>query len=285
MPGSGAGLHKLGSKGISFRMKVILTGLLGGVFGGLLGIGGSFLVIPILSGPLGLSHHKAHATALPVAFVSGFSALGFYVSSGHVDVALSLEVMVSSLLGVFLGARLMRYVRGSWLSVLFGFFLLVIAAGFAFHLSGADPGGTSPSLPFIKPAALGLVAGIVSGLFGAGGGIILVPGAVLLLHVSEPLAQGISLMVIAPTTLLGTWIHCKAGNLSPRVTPPLMVAALGGGLLGGFMASVLHIAILKGLLIVVLLSIGVRSIWNNWPKTRTPAAYLDSRAKGTYGRQ
>jgi uncharacterized membrane protein YfcA len=58
------------NKNVSFALKVGLIGMIGGFFGGLLGIGGSFLVIPFLIRVLGLSHHRAHASTLPVSFLA-----------------------------------------------------------------------------------------------------------------------------------------------------------------------------------------------------------------------
>ena len=262
-------IKRKGSFMLPFQVKVILTGLFGGFFGGLLGIGGSFLVIPLLSGPLGLTKHKAHASALPVAFVAGLSALGFYFSSGNFDLQLSLEVMLGSLVGVLLGTRLMRFVKGNGLSLLFGFFLFIVAMGFALQIH--QPSVTEHAIPYITqlsiaPIALGFFAGIASGLFGAGGGTILVPGAVLLLHIGEQLAQGISLMAIIPTTLFGTWLHYREGNIATEVIPFLAVSAFGGGLIGGYLAIILHVSILKILLVFVLLYIGIRNIWRYWPR-------------------
>jgi uncharacterized membrane protein YfcA len=57
-------------KNVSFALKVGLIGMFGVLVGGLLGIGGgSFLVIPFLIQVLGLSHPRAHASALPVSFL------------------------------------------------------------------------------------------------------------------------------------------------------------------------------------------------------------------------
>ena len=258
------------SEGLPFLIKVSLIGIFGGFLGGLLGIGGSFLVIPFLSGLLGLSSHKAHATALPVAFASGLSALGFYSASGHIDLKLTIPVMISSLVGVLLGTRWMKYVKGRHLSLWFGCFLLIIAAGFALSLTTGSEGQTGEaSYSLLRSILLGLAAGIPSGLFGAGGGIIMVPGAVLLLQVAEQTAQGISLLAIVPTTLLGTWMQYRQGNIASKVAPYLTATAFLGGLLGGWLAVHLHGSVLKGLLIVILLYIGIQNVWKNRPRKNT----------------
>lgn len=241
-----------------------MIGLFGGFFGGLLGIGGSFLVIPFLKGVIKISPHKAHATALPVAFASGISALGFYFTSGQVDIGLSVYVMIGCLTGVMFGSKLMNYVKGNLLSLMFGFFLLALAVVFALPISPISPMDSHTDLYTITISViLGLFAGLSSGLFGAGGGTILVPGIVLLLGVGEHMAQGISLLVIIPTTLLGTWMHYKQKKLSLTVAPWLTISSFAGGLLGGFFAILTHVTILKSLIVIALLYIGFDNIRKN----------------------
>lgn len=249
---------------VPFLLKVGIIGFFGGFLGALLGIGGSFLVIPFLSGLLGLSSHKAHATALPVAFAAGISGLGFYAESGHMNYELAIPVMLSSMVGVWAGTRMMGFVNGRLLSLLFGLFLIISAAGLAFSFNLPTEAGTAPvSFSIGRPIILGLLAGIMSGLFGAGGGIILVPGSVLVLHIAEQTAQGISLLAIIPTTLLGTWIQYKKGNISLKVGPCLTATSFAGGLLGGWAAVSLHGSILQGLLIMILFYNGARNLWKN----------------------
>ncbi|GAE26750.1 hypothetical protein JCM9140_2841 [Halalkalibacter wakoensis JCM 9140] len=249
-----------------FILQVSLIGLFGGFFGGLLGIGGSFLVIPFLIAVFGLSPHKSHATALPVAFASGVAALGFYFSSGQVDVTISIQVMIGCLAGVIAGTHLMKYIKGQMLSFLFGLFLLSLAGLYMFPVSPLGSIVTSGELSTLLMAvALGVIAGLSSGLFGAGGGTILVPGTVILLQVSEHMGQGISLLAIIPTTILGTWLQYKQGNLALDIAPLLTSTAFIGGLAGGYMAILTHGTILRLLIVMALLYIGVQNAIKNYP--------------------
>jgi len=55
----------------------------------------------------------------------------------------------------------------------------------------------------MSPIAIGLVAGLISGSFGVGGGIIIVPGLVLFLHFTQRLSHGTSLLAIMPIAAAG----------------------------------------------------------------------------------
>jgi len=82
---------------------------------------------------------------------------------------------------------------------------------------------------------IGLVAGALSGMLGIGGGVVLVPGMVLLLDVEQHTAQGVSLAVIAATALVGGFTHYLQGNVRLGVVlgiaPAAVALALGGSLL------------------------------------------------------
>lgn len=105
--------------------------------------------------------------------------------------------------------------------------------------------------------AIGLVSGLASGLFGVGGGIVMVPAMVYLL--SPPVrdikqAVGTSLVVIIPTALVGSWKHLTQGNVEWRVALALAPLALVGGYAGAWLTTQLSSAQLKrafgGLLIL-----------------------------------
>lgn len=89
---------------------------------------------------------------------------------------------------------------------------------------------------------IGLVGGIASGLFGVGGGIVMVPAMVLLL--SPPIrdikqAIGTSLAVIIPTALMGSYKHFQQGNVDWRIALAIAPLAIAGSYLGAWLT--LHI--------------------------------------------
>jgi len=84
---------------------------------------------------------------------------------------------------------------------------------------------------------LGLAAGVLAGLLGIGGGVILVPAMVFLLGVDQKVAQGVSLVVIVPTAIVGAITHYRRGNVLPRLALSLGIAAVFGALLGAWLAG------------------------------------------------
>ncbi|MDX6661754.1 MAG: uncharacterized protein QOJ55_2576 [Solirubrobacteraceae bacterium] len=85
--------------------------------------------------------------------------------------------------------------------------------------------------------AIGVAAGITSGMLGVGGGILFVPGLVFFLGMSQLGAESASLLAIIPVALVGAWRQHRYGNV--RLRDGLVVAALspGGVLLGTWLAN------------------------------------------------
>ena len=76
----------------------------------------------------------------------------------------------------------------------------------------------------VAAGALGLVAGVLSGLFGVGGGILFVPTLTLVLGLTQLHAEASSLLAILPTAAVGAWRQRGYGNV--RVREGLVIGAL-----------------------------------------------------------
>ncbi|WKZ57370.1 MAG: sulfite exporter TauE/SafE family protein [Bdellovibrionota bacterium] len=111
---------------------------------------------------------------------------------------------------------------------------------------------------------IGLVAGVTSGLFGVGGGVIIVPGLMLLLGLSVHMAIGISLAVIIPTAMIGTLRHWQAGNVDLSIAFFLALGAIVGGYLGASLAVALPAVTLKKIFGAFLIVLGLHFILG-WP--------------------
>ena len=95
-------------------------------------------------------------------------------------------------------------------------------------------------MQFFLASIIGLVSGMASGLFGVGGGIVMVPAMVLLL--SPPIrdvkqAIGTSLVVIIPTALMGSYKHFTHGNIEWRTAATLAPLAIAGSYLGAWLTT------------------------------------------------
>ena len=111
---------------------------------------------------------------------------------------------------------------------------------------------------------IGLVAGIGGGMFGLGGGAIMVPAMVLLLGLDQKFATGTSLAAqILPISLLGAIVYYKNGNLSIKYALIIAAGLVIGNLLGAQFANqpAISSAMIKKFYGIFLLLIGCRYLF------------------------
>ena len=117
---------------------------------------------------------------------------------------------------------------------------------------------------------LGLTAGVLSGLFGVGGGILFVPRSCLL-GLGQVEAAATSLLAIVPTAGVGIWRQARYGNLRVRPALVLGVASVAGVEVGVRAATSLPEETLRRLFGVLLLAVASQLVWQ---ALRRPRATL-----------
>lgn len=109
--------------------------------------------------------------------------------------------------------------------------------------------------------AIGLGAGVLSGLFGIGGGIVIVPALVLLARMPALTATGTSLgALLLPVGALGAWTYYRAGNLNVRASLWIALGIFVGAWAGAHIAQHLPAGVLRKLFAVLLVVVAVR-LW------------------------
>jgi len=110
--------------------------------------------------------------------------------------------------------------------------------------------------------ALGLVAGILSGMIGIGGGILIVPVLVYMFGFSQHMAQGTTLaLMIPPIGILAVLEYYKVGNVDIKVAALVCLGFVFGGLLGAKIAIGIPDETLKKVFGVILLLVSIKMIF------------------------
>jgi uncharacterized membrane protein YfcA len=108
---------------------------------------------------------------------------------------------------------------------------------------------------------IGLVAGVLAGLFGIGGGLLIVPALVLLARMPILVATGTSLgALLLPAGLLGALVYYRAGNLDVRAALLIAIGLTVGAYFGAALAHELKTGTLTRLFAVFLAFVAVR-LW------------------------
>jgi uncharacterized membrane protein YfcA len=111
---------------------------------------------------------------------------------------------------------------------------------------------------------LGIVAGILSGIFGIGGGVIMIPALVYLFGLSQHSAQGTTLAVLVfPIGFFAAYKYFINGYVELKFVPWMCFGFLIGGFIGASIAMPIYDQLLKKLFGIILLIISLRMIFIN----------------------
>ena len=115
-------------------------------------------------------------------------------------------------------------------------------------------------MTYVLAVLLGVVAGILSGLFGVGGGILFVP-TLTWLGLTQLHAEATSLLAIIPTVLVGVWRQQGYGNVRWRGALVIGVASVGAAFGGAAVAQTVPEATLRKLFAGMLILTAAQSAW------------------------
>ena len=242
-------------------LRAVLTSPLGFLIGlslGALGGGGSILAVPVLVYAAGQDPKAATATSL--LLVGSAAAVGMVTHwrAGRVRPGVGTVFGLTGIGGSLAGSALNRHVNPNLLLLGFAGLVVVAAwrmltgcpsctkAGEARELqqsrSGASGTITRTRHPLnaktiVTVLAAGSAVGFLTGLFGVGGGFVIVPALALALKLRMPEAIGTSLLVIAINSAVALSTRLATTSIDWAVTAPFAIAAIGGVVTGGKIAD------------------------------------------------
>jgi uncharacterized membrane protein YfcA len=120
-------------------------------------------------------------------------------------------------------------------------------------------------------AALGLVAGVLAGLFGIGGGTLFVPTLALVLGLTQLHAEATSLLAILPAAVAGAWRQVRYGNVRGRAALLLGIAAIAGVEAGVQVAESLPEDVLRRLFALLMIVVAAQIAVRAWRKPAYPS--------------
>jgi uncharacterized membrane protein YfcA len=97
-----------------------------GLLTGILGVGGGFLIVPALVMLVGLPMDQAVATSLVIIVANSFAGLMGHLSTGTIDVSLTVIFILAGIVGTLLGTRLAHRLSAQWLRHIFALFVIIL---------------------------------------------------------------------------------------------------------------------------------------------------------------
>lgn len=218
-------------------------GLIIGVLLGLLGGGGSILAVPALVYGAGVPLAAAVPTSLLVVGISSATALLPRLRAGQIAWRIAGVFGAAGSAAAFAGAAVNRLLDPR--AVLVGFAVLMVAAGLRMLREQPEVGGDC-ALPgggvnwrgcLPKAIGSGIVVGFLTGLFGVGGGFLIIPALALLLGLPMTTAVGTSLAIIVLNSIAGFTAHAGDVELGYRIVGAFTITAVAGSLIAGRFAT------------------------------------------------
>ncbi len=243
-----------------------IIGIIAGVMSGMFGIGGGVVIVPFLVAFGGMGIKSANGTSLAALLLPvGLLAVIAYKKENLIDLKAGLLIALGLASGVATGATMALDLPVEILKRLYGAFLIFVSYRFLVlpyrrkkkTMTELITGEEKPG-KFWQFLLLGLGAGVMSGLFGIGGGVVIVPLLCTVFHFEQRKAAGTSLTaLLLPVGLPGVILYNQAGELSFLSALPVAIGLLIGALGGARLAIGLKPLIVKRLYGVFLLVIGI----------------------------
>ena len=242
-----------------------IGGLISGIVAGLLGIGGGTILVPLLV-TVGYTPVQAVATSSLAIIVTSISGSVQNWRMGYFNwrrvILLGLPSVATAQIGVFLANHILPYI----LLAAFGILLLtnIYLVNLRKRLTNKQASTTQKFNPVWARIVTGGAAGILAGLFGVGGGVIMVPLQMLLLQEQIKVAIQTSLGVIIITAVSACVGHALEGNV--LFLPGMLLG--GGGLLGAQISTrllpKLSDSIVSLIFRLFLATLSIYTFWQAW---------------------
>ena len=214
---------------LATAISVVAAAGLGGVaglLGGLFGVGGGFLVIPLLGFFYGMDQQTAQGTALMMVVPNVLWAFSRYQRRFSVDLRMAATIAGSALIATYLTARFATGLDPHVLRLAFAVFLATTAGTVAYGTwRGGAMGERGPRRAWGWVTIVGVIGGVVSGFFGVGGAFIAPPLLTTFFGLRQLEAQGLALALVSPSAFIALLAYAGVGQVDWVVGAPL---ALGG---------------------------------------------------------
>ena len=279
-------------KGMLFTLyfaALLLAGFLAGIVGAMSGLGGGVVVIPVLALLFGVPLEYAAGASLISTIATSSGAASAYVKDRLANIKIGMSLEVATTLGAIAGALLAAYIYehgiSNYLFVLFGAILLLMlypmfrayeharrnrmhrdwSTGF-FQLSGSYYDGVekreirySGYRWWLGEAVMG-AAGLISGLFGIGSGVLKVIGMDWGMKLPIKVTTATSDFMIGVTAAAGSAVYWALGYIQPFIVAPVAIGILLGAYLGSKMLQRTGGRSVRLLFMLLLVTIGIEMV-------------------------
>lgn len=258
-------------------IPLLFIGLLAGTIGSLVGLGGGIIIVPLLIGLHSLSPQLAVGTSIVTVMFTGLSSTLTYMKHKRIDYKSGLILFIGSGPGGIIGSWVNNFLNGDSFSLYFGIFLILVSIilmlrdktkplsltkGAVIKRTFVTKEGDTIHYEFppILAIIIAFFVGFISGLFGIGGGALLVPAMMILFSFPAQIAVATSMFIVFLSAVVNSIVHISLGNVNWVYALILIPGAWFGGKIGAYINTKLSGNTIIYLLRITLIILGIKMI-------------------------
>ena len=223
------------------------------------GIGSAIILVPIMVS-LGIPINSAKPIGLFINTVSMTGASINNIKNKRLDFKMGIPIIISSFIFAMVGAYASQFIPTTIVIAIFALFLTFSGLMFLFHKK-KEGDSYRTDTPYVKLTLIGVLAGLLSGILGIGGGGVISP-LMLMIGVNPKKITAITAFVVPFSSLSGFITYWIMGSVNWRLLLIATTAGLIGATLGTiFMQKKLNVQTVKMILAIILLLMAVKMIF------------------------
>ena len=249
-------------------LDLFAAAFLASIFGSMVGLGGGFILVPILRLFMGFSPADAAGTSLVLIVANSASGALTYLLQRRVHLKIGWLIAAGGLPGGILGAIASVHISPRLFDTILAVLLVAVAVDMAWNAERRMAGrpehhrvAAIKGMSYRAALGLGFVVGIFSSLFGLGGGILLVPTFLYFSELPVHAISATSQFAILLTSPVGLVVHALQRDIIGRDILPLVAGGLLGGPIGARLSLRLKSPQLLMVVAVALITAAVTLIW------------------------
>jgi len=239
------------------ELWLIPLGFAAGLLGSVIGLGGGIIIVPVLTF-FGFSPALAASNSIFAVFSNAIASSISYAKQRRIEYSIGLKLGLLSIPGTIVGAYVSSEITPSIFKILFAL-ILISASVYIFSKRKIEPKNYNLSKQImILAIGASFFAGIISGLFGVGGGIIFVPLMVIAMGLSMKNAAPTSQFILLFASASALVTHTILGHPDFYQALLLAIGAFVGGLVGARLSLEIKENSLKILISIVMIAAAVK---------------------------
>lgn len=261
---------------VLYAVEWIVIGGVAGTLGSLVGLGGGFVIVPLMTFLYGVPSRFVAGTSTAVIVINALASSLVYRKQRRIDVRSGLAFAAASVPGAFVGARISTVLPARQFDLWFGILMICVSLLLLFKPAEikrplfpptttrtlVDASGNTHTYRFNLwfGVAASFFVGFLSSLFGIGGGVVMVPTMVLLLGFPAHIAVATSMFNVLVSSVVGAVSHAFEGNILWIDAAFLAIGAWVGGQLGPRLSSRVSATWLLRFLSILMIVAAIRFV-------------------------